>query len=78
MLALYAEAYPAERKTARGQRLRARQLELLRRLERLVAETPQASDLVAGWFDGALAAKLIIAGILTLGDLNARISTGGV
>ena len=78
VLALYAEAYPAERKTARGQRLRARQLELLRRLERLAAETPQASDLVAGWFDGALAAKLIIAGILTLGDLNARISTGGV
>jgi integrase len=74
---LYEEAYPLERKAARGQRLRGRQLELLRRLEGLAAETPQASDLVAGWFDDALSAKLITAGLLTLGDLNARISRGG-
>ena len=74
---LYAEAFPLERKTTRGQRLRERQLALLRRLERLAAETPQPSDLVAGWFDDALAAKLVTAGLLTLGALNARISTGG-
>ena len=74
---LYAEAFPAERKTARGQRLRERQLALLRRLEGLAAETPQPSDLVAGWFDEALAAKLVTAGLLTLGALNARISVGG-
>lgn len=77
VLRLYEEAYPADRKTARGQRLRQRQLALLRRLEQLAAETPQASDLVAGWFDEALAAKLVTAGILTLGVLNTRISTGG-
>jgi integrase len=77
VLALYEEAHPADRKTARGQRLRVRQLMLLRRLEGLAAETPQASDLVAGWFDEALAAKLITAGILTLGALNTRIAAGG-
>ncbi|CAM3604678.1 tyrosine-type recombinase/integrase [Polaromonas hydrogenivorans] len=74
---LYEEAFPTDRKTARGQRLRERQLALLRRLEGLAAETPQPSDLVAGWFEEALAAKLTTAGLLTLGDLNARISTGG-
>ena len=77
VLKLYEEAFPLERKTARGQRLRARQLELLRRIESLAAETPQPSDLVAGWFEEALAAKLVTAGLLTLGALNARISTGG-
>ena len=74
---LYAEAFPADRKTTRGQRLRERQHALLRRLERLAAETPQPSDLVAGWFDELLAAKLVTAGLLTLGALNARISAGG-
>ena len=78
VLKLYAEAFPLERKTARGQRLRERQLALLRRLERLAAETPQAGDLVAGWFEEALAAKLVTAGLLTLGMLNARISAGGL
>jgi hypothetical protein len=73
----YAEAFPLERKAARGQRLRERQLALLRRLERLAAQTPQPSDLVAGWFDEALAAKLVTAGILTLGALNARIAAAG-
>ncbi|WP_029528445.1 tyrosine-type recombinase/integrase [Polaromonas glacialis] len=78
VLKLYEEAFPAERKTTRGQRLRERQLALLRRLEGLAAETPQPSDLVAGWFEEALAAKLVTAGFLTLGALNARISAGGV
>ena len=74
---LYAEAFAADRKTTRGQRLRERQLALLRRLEGLAAETPQPGDLVAGWFDELLAAKLVTAGLLTLGALNARISAGG-
>ena len=77
VLTLYAETFPLERKAARSQRLRERQLELLRRLERLAAETPQLSDLVAGWFEEALAAKLVTAGLLTLGALNARVSAGG-
>ena len=78
VLTLYAEAFPLERKTARGQRLRERQLALLRRLEGLAAETPQPSDAVAGWFDEALATRLVTAGLLTLGALNARVSVGGV
>lgn len=77
VLTLYAEAFPLERKTARGQRLRERQLALLRRLEGLAAETPQPSNAVAGWFDEVLAARLVTAGLLTLGALNARISVGG-
>ena len=76
-LECYEASFPADRKAARSQRLRARQLELLRRLEGLAAETPQPSDLVTGWFEEALAAKLVTAGLLTLGALNARISTGG-
>ena len=77
VLKLYEEAHPPERQAARGQRLCERQLALLRRLERLAAETPQPTDLVAGWFDDVLAAKLVTAGLLTLGALNARISAGG-
>ncbi|MDB5744190.1 MAG: phage integrase family protein [Polaromonas sp.] len=77
-LALYEEAWPLDRKAARGQRLRQRQLELLRRLEALAAETPQPTDLVAGWFEEAIATRLITAGILTLGSLNAHIAAGGV
>ncbi|MDB5931518.1 MAG: phage integrase family protein, partial [Polaromonas sp.] len=77
-LVLYEEAYPVDRKAARGQRLRQRQLELLRRLEGLAAETPQPSDLVAGWFDDTTAQRLITAGILTLGALGSRIAAGGV
>jgi hypothetical protein len=45
VLKLYEEAFPLERQAARGQRLRARQLELLRRLERLAAETPRRRSL---------------------------------
>jgi hypothetical protein len=74
---LYAEAFSRERQAARGQRLRECQLELLRRLEGLAAETQQPSDLVAGWFDEALAAKLVTAGLLTLGALNAPSAAGG-
>ncbi|MEO8014776.1 MAG: tyrosine-type recombinase/integrase [Polaromonas sp.] len=32
---------------------------------------------MAGWFDELLAAKLVMAGLLTLGALNARVSAGG-
>ena len=77
VLELYDEAFPANRKTKRGQRLRERQLALLRRLEHLAAETPQPSDLVAGWFDEVTAGKLLVAGMTTLGELNARIAAGG-
>ena len=76
-LTLYEEAWPADRRAVRGQRLRQRQLALLRRLEGLSAETPLASDLVSGWFDDVTAGKLIAAGMVSLGELNARVSSGG-
>jgi hypothetical protein len=78
VLTLYEEAFTLEHKTASGQRLRARQFALLRRLERLAAKTPQPLDGVAGWLNELLAAKLVTAGLLMLGALNARISAGGV
>jgi hypothetical protein len=76
--ALYEEAFPPDRRAVRSQRLRERQLARLHRLEGLAAETPQPSDLVASWFDDSLGAKLLTAGMVTPGDLNARIGTGGV
>ena len=84
---MYAEAYPQDktdretnsqdRKTQRRARLRARQLDLLRRLETVAAEQPEPSDLVSGWFDDVTAGRLIGAGIDTLGQLHERIHVGG-
>ncbi len=75
--AMYAELYPFDAKAKKRQRLRERLIELLSRLEKQVAEQPQASDQVAGWFDETLAHKLIAAGILTLGELRHTITVGG-
>lgn len=58
------------------QRLRSRQLELLRRLQALGAEVLVASDSVAGWFHDATVARLITAGITTLGALQEKLATG--
>src|SRR5665647_3596219 len=74
---MYQEAYPADRKTTRGQRLHERQIALLLQLEGLAAEQPLATDMVSGWYDDQTATKLISAGFVTLGDLNTRVSTGG-
>lgn len=74
---MHAEAWPPDAKAARRERLRARQLELLARLQQLAAETPLESDSVDGWFDPATAAKLITAGMTTLGELKLSITTGG-
>lgn len=75
--AMYAELYPFDAKAKKRQRLRERLIALLSRLEQQVAEQPQASDQVAGWFDETLAHKLITAGILTLGELRHTITVGG-
>ena len=77
VLEIYQETFPADRKAARSQRLRARQLALLHRLEAMAAEQPQDGDLVAGWFDDRTADKLTAAGIISLGELNAQIAAGG-
>ena len=78
---LYAECCGETRgpdpKAQRRERLRRRQIELLRSLESAVAEAPSPSDFVGGWFDEALARKLDLAGIRTLGELNSRVSAGG-
>jgi len=74
---MHAEAWPPDAKAARRERLRARQLELLARLQQFDAQTPLESDSVDGWFDPASAAKLITAGMTTLGELKLSITTGG-
>lgn len=74
---MYLDAYPPNKKTQRREKLRARQLQLLKTLEAVAAETPLASDMVSGWFDDLTANKLIAAGMVTLADLGARISVGG-
>jgi site-specific recombinase XerD len=75
--ALYLEAYPPNPKNQRREKLRARQLQVLKTLEGVAAETPLSSDLVSGWFDDLTATKLISAGMVTLADLGARIAVGG-
>jgi site-specific recombinase XerD len=75
--AMYAEIYPLDPKVNKRIRLREKLLNLLSRLEKQVAEQPQASDQVSGWFDETLAHKLITAGILTLGELRHTITVGG-
>lgn len=74
---MYVEAYPIDAKADRRQKLRAKQLHLIRRLEELAAETPSPSDLIAGWFDDVTAQKMVAAGMLTLADLNRKLSAGG-
>ena len=74
---LYAEAHGTDPKAQRRERLRKRQIELLRSLESDMAEAPSPTDFVGGWFDESLARKLDLAGFHTLGELNARVSAGG-
>ncbi len=74
---MYAEAYPTDPRSQRRQHLRERQLALIRTIQNLAAEQPLATDMVSGWFDDVVSKKLISAGMLTLGDLNRKIATGG-
>ena len=68
---------PTTARSQRRQRLRERQLALIRAIQNLAAEQPLATDMVSGWFDDVVSIKLISAGMLTLGDLNRKIATGG-
>jgi len=77
-LELCGEAQGPDPKAQRRERLRKRQMALLKSLEQAVAQAPSPSDFVGGWFDEALARKLDLAGFHTLGELNARVSAGGV
>lgn len=77
VLQLYAEAYPPDARAERRRRLRERQLQLLRALQEVAAETPRPQDRIDGWFDPATAARLAQAGLLLLADLAERVAGGG-
>ena len=64
----------AVQRLARRGRLIARQLEALRWLEGLIAQTPQAGDSVVSWLNPALAEHLEQARIFTLAQLVDRIN----
>jgi integrase len=76
-LEFYEAAFPISRKAERSDRLRRRQLELLRNLETSNAEQPNTQDIVTGWFDERTATKLIGAGFINLGELAQAIAAGG-
>ncbi|MCZ8256950.1 MAG: site-specific integrase [Polaromonas sp.] len=68
--AMYAEAFPPDRKLARNARVIKAQLDLLRDLQTTAAEQPKADDDIGGWFDDLTAARLAKAGLRTLNDLR--------
>lgn len=70
-------AFPVDRRSARRDRLRLRQIDLLRRLEHAESHPPRPTDLVSDWFDDVTARRLIWAGHNTLADLSRVIATGG-
>lgn len=77
IIQMYEEAYPPDRNAVRRFSLQDRQLKLLYKIENQSAETPKSTDLVSDWFDSLISAKIISAGMITLGELNARVSIGG-
>ncbi len=81
VLQMYAEAYPADlsenKRIARREKLRQRQLVLLNKLEALSVEQPDRSHPVIGWFDEHTAKKMVTAGLITLGHIQDAIRTAG-
>lgn len=71
-------AYPHDRRSARRDRLRLKQMDMLKRLERSDAQHPRSQDLVSDWFDEVTAKRLITAGHNTLRDLADAMAGGGV
>ena len=81
-IAAYEAAYAsnqgrATQRLRRRARLIARQLEALRWLESLVAQSPEAGDAVAAWLNPTLASHLEAADIFTLAHLVERINGVG-
>jgi len=66
----------SDRHQTRRARLRERQLDLLRRLERYALQPAQRADPVSHWFDPATAERCAVAGLHTLADLEMRIERG--
>ena len=77
VVAFEAEYGPATQRLRRRSRLIARQLEALRWLEGLVAQSPKAGDSVAAWLNPTLASHLEAADIFTLAQLVERINGMG-
>ena len=78
MAAYEAEYGRATQRLRRRARLIARQLEALRWLESLVAQSPKAGDSVAAWLNPTLASHLEAADIFTLAQLVERINGVGL
>ncbi|MEP7247822.1 MAG: phage integrase family protein [Gammaproteobacteria bacterium] len=74
MVAYEAEYGRATQRLRQHARLIARQLEALRWLEGLVAQSPKAGDSVAAWLNPTLAGHLEAADIFTLAQLVERIN----
>lgn len=70
-------AFPTDRSASRRDRLRQRQMDMLRRLERSDAQHPRPTDLVSEWFDESTARRLLWAGHTTLQELASRVAAGG-
>jgi len=79
LIRLFLETYPqaADKKSRQRQKLIGRQIEALVWVERLLATDPVPGDLVSAWFDGAVADRLILADIPTIGELMDRIRRKG-
>jgi hypothetical protein len=80
LLELYEEAMAQatpDRRSQRNERLRRRQVAVLSHLEKLIHANPHPNDGVAGWLKPALAARLVAAGVPTLGDLVRLINERG-
>ncbi|KMQ80333.1 Integrase [Candidatus Burkholderia pumila] len=79
LLALYCEEFPAgaspslDRRAARNARLRRRQADALARMEANLVQDPQRDHPVDGWFEPPIAARLAAAGLVTIGDVIAKI-----
>ena len=77
LLALYTDAFPADRKARRNGRLRSQQLELLQSLAGRVAERALPHHRLDAWFPVHLSHSLMANGLLLLSDLQALVRCGG-
>lgn len=77
LLALYQEAFPADRRAARNSRLRAQQLSLLQSLAGGAAEIAQPLHRLDAWFPAHLCRSLAASGLVLLRDLQGRVQAGG-
>ena len=81
LVLMYQEAYPldvkANAKSRQRERLLKKLLELLNEVEAQQVQKPEPGDLVSDWFDDSVAKRLISAGLISLGHLQAAIHAGG-